>query len=136
MLHVFQGMKIGVDQQDLVRIRFSTFCFAGLVDWSSKAHPIEICSTKRQSPAQACIDLSLGHAGSAWLVTFSEGHDQERFQVITDGMGGTSPVAVIDEVGKVPEAQDTGHMSTDQRMFYQIQQLRVKYSCMSRRRYL
>lgn len=33
-------------------------------------------------------------------MTFSEGHDHERFQVINDGMGGTSPFAVVEEVGE------------------------------------
>lgn len=36
--------------------------------------------------------------GTAWLVTFREGHDHELFKVNTEGMGGTSPFAVVEEV--------------------------------------
>lgn len=38
-------------------------------------------------------------AGSAWLVTFPEGRDHELFGVSIDNMGGTSPFALVEEVG-------------------------------------
>lgn len=42
---------------------------------------------------------SFVRAGSAWLVTFPQGHDHELFRVSTGGMGGTSPFALVEEVG-------------------------------------
>lgn len=50
-------------------------------------------------------------AGSAWLVTFPEGRDHELFEVSTDNMGGTSPFALVEEVGARASKDYTGNRS-------------------------
>lgn len=39
-------------------------------------------------------------SGSAWLVTFPKGHDHELFEANPTAMEGTSPFALVEEVGE------------------------------------